>query len=505
MSDKRIRSIAILGGGTAGWVSASLLARTMQGLDCAVTVIESPEIGTVGVGEATIPPIIDLLKLLGINEADFIRHTQATFKLGIKFTDWRRAGHSYWHPFGTFGSTINRRPFHHYWLAAKAKGWAPRFGDFSLCASLGDEVRFRFPDPQAQGPAAGLRYALHFDAGLVAAYLRHYATSLGVTRLEKTVAEASQAANGHIKALHFTDGTELAADLYIDCSGFRGMLIEQTLRTGYVDWTSWLPCDRAVAFPTASASPRPSFTEARARAAGWQWRIPLQHRTGNGYVYSSAHLDDRAALDDLLATAGGEPAAEPRFLRFTTGRRRQFWVGNCIAIGLASGFLEPLESTSIHLAISSICNLLDHFPDRDFAPANIESYNRELITEIEHIRDFIILHYCATERGDSDFWRSCRSMELPDSLAARIALYKESGRVRTRQGDLFTDLSWFYVFDGMGIDPAATDPLAEVVGDQCLRGILDELAAHTAAALRQAPPHDSYFLPDRSELAAAPV
>jgi len=505
MEDKRIRSIAILGGGTAGWVSASLLARALHGQNCVITVIESPEIGTVGVGEATIPPITDFLKFLGINEADFIRHTQATFKLGIRFPDWRRPGHAYWHPFGTFGSTINRRPFHHYWLAAKAKGWAQHFDDFSLCAALGDKNLFQYPDPQSPGPTAGLRYALHFDAGLVANYLKAYAERLGVTRIEKTVATASLADNGHIAALHFTDGTQLAADLYIDCSGFRGLLIEQTLKTGYLDWTGWLPCDRAVAFPTAAALPRPPYTVARARAAGWQWRIPLQHRTGNGHVYSSAHLDDQSALDDLLATLGEKPLAEPRFLRFTTGRRKQFWVGNCIAIGLASGFLEPLESTSIHLAMSGIYNLLDHFPDRDFAPANIASYNQELIAEIEHVRDFIILHYCTTERDDTEFWRHCRSMPLPDSLAARIALYRESGRVRTRPGDLFTDLSWFYVFDGMGIEPAANDPLVAVVDDQRLRAILRDLADQTAAATRRAPSHDSFFVPVKSDLAAAPA
>jgi tryptophan halogenase len=505
MSDKRIRSIAILGGGTAGWVAASLLARALHDQGCAVTVIESPEIGTIGVGEATIPPITDFLKFLGIDEADFVRHTQATFKLGITFPDWRRPGHTYWHPFGTFGSTINRRPFHHYWLAAKAKGWAPRFKDFSLCAALGDEARFQFPDPAAQGPAAGLRYALHFDAGLVARYLRIYAERLGVARTEKTVSHADLAENGHVAALHFTDGTHASADLYIDCSGFRGLLIEQTLKTGYLDWTHWLPCDRAVAFPTATATPRMPYTQARARAAGWQWRIPLQHRTGNGHVYSSAFLDDQAALDDLLATLGEAPLAEPRFLRFTSGRRKKMWVGNCIALGLASGFLEPLESTSIHLAISGIYNLLDHFPDRDFAPANIASYNDELIAEIEHVRDFIILHYSATERDDTEFWRQCRTMELPASLAGRIALYKESGRVRAKAGELFTDLSWFYIFEGLGIEPAATDPLVEVVGELRLRAILADMAKQTALALRQAPSHDSLFLPDRSQLAAAPA
>jgi tryptophan halogenase len=503
--DKRIRSIAILGGGTAGWVSASLLARTLHQQGCTISVVESPEIGTIGVGEATIPPITDFLKILGINEADFIRHTQATFKLGIKFLDWREPGQAYWHPFGTFGSAINRRPFFHYWHKAKARGWTPHFHDFSLCSALGEMGRFRFPDANTPGPASGLRYALHFDAGLVANYLRIYAERLGVARLEKTVTLASLTEKGHIDALHLTAGTTLSADLFLDCSGFRGLLIEQTLKAGYVEWNRWLPCDRAVAFPTDVGPSRPPYTQARARAAGWQWRIPLQHRAGNGHVYASAEMSDQAALDDLLATLGKPPRAEPRFLRFTTGRRHRFWIGNCVAIGLASGFLEPLESTSIHLAMSGIYNLLDHFPDRDFAPANIASYNDELAAEIEHVRDFIILHYAATQRGDTPFWNHCRTMVLPDSLTERIDLYKATGRVRTKAGALFTDLSWFYIFEGMGITPSAFDPLVRSVDDDHLRRFLGEMAAETAAALRGAPTHDSYFHPNSSALAAAPL
>ena len=487
-SDKRIRSIAILGGGTAGWVAASMLARALHGRGCVIKVVESPEIGTVGVGEATIPPITDFLKFLDINEADFIRHTQATFKLGIKFHDWRKLGHSYWHPFGTFGTAINRRPFHHYWHKAKAAGWGLLFNDFSLCATLGDEGRFKFPDA-----ANGVRYALHFDASLVARYLRAYAERLGVLRLEKTATHATLLDNGHVEALHFSDQTALTADLYIDCSGFKGVLIEQALKTGYLDWTNWLPCDRAVAFPTETGPSRAPYTQARARAAGWQWRIPLQSRAGNGHVYASPLISDQDALDDLLAVTGQKPLAEPRFLRFTTGRRRLFWNGNCVAIGLASGFLEPLESTSIHLAMSGIYNLLDHFPDRDFAQANIDAYNRDLITEIEHIRDFIVLHYCATRREDTPLWRACRSMELPDSLQERIELYRATGRIRVKAGELFTDLSWFYIFEGMGIEPAAYDPLADVVPMDRLEEIFAALRREVAAAAASAPTHDSYF------------
>ncbi len=392
-NDRRIRRVAIVGGGTAGWLAAAMLARAFAGT-IAITVVEDPEIGTIGVGEATIPPILDTLRFLGIDEADFVRHTQATYKLGIVFADWGAVGERYWHPFGTFGAAINRRPFFHAWQRARAGGLQPRFVDFSLCAALGDAGRFAFPDPRSEGPAAGLRYALHFDAGLVARYLRAYAERLGVARLERRVATARLGADGLVAALVFADGGGLDADLFIDCSGFRGVLIEQVLGTGYVDWGDLLPCDRAVALPTANGPTRPPFTAAHALSAGWRWRIPLQHRAGNGYVYSSRHLSDDAALAELLAAVGQRPEAEPRVIRFTTGRRKQFWNRNVVALGLASGFLEPLELTSIHLVTSGIYNLLDRFPDRDFAAANIAAYNAELTDEIEAIRDFIVLHYC---------------------------------------------------------------------------------------------------------------
>jgi tryptophan halogenase len=499
MSDHRlsenaqIKRIAIVGGGTAGWMAASILARALPATGCVITVIESPDIGTVGVGEATIPPIVDLLRFLNINEADFVRYTQSTFKLGIKFTDWSRPGSSYWHPFGTFGTMINLRPFHHAWQRARAEGMAPRFNDFSLCAALGDAGKFLFPDTTKPGPEAGLRYALHFDAGLVAKYLRNYSERLGVSRLENTVADASLRPDGFIDELVFADATRLQADLFIDCSGFRGVLIEQILKTGYVEWSDILPCNRAVAVPTEMATARPPYTEASARDAGWRWRIPLQHRAGNGYVYSSAHIGDTEALDDLLTQVGEKPMAEPRFLRFTTGRRRLFWNRNCIALGLASGFIEPLESTSIHLVMSGVYKLLEHFPTKTFAQSNIDSYNSELIAEIERIRDFIVLHYCLTEREDTPMWAHCRAMKLPDSLSERIELYRRTGRIRTKAGELFTDLSWFYIFEGMGVSPDQHDPLMDVVNLPALRDVLSALAQATAVAAQAAPSHDSYF------------
>ena len=503
-ADQRIRSIAIVGGGTAGWVAASMLARVLPGTGTVITVIESPDIGTVGVGEATIPPIIELLRFLSISEEDFVRHTQATFKLGIKFKDWRVVGETYWHPFGTFGAPINRRPFHHYWNKARAAGTALNFNDFSGCAALGDAGKFSFPDAQPDAPASGLRYALHFDAVLVARYLRSYAERLGVMRIERTVQGATRLDGGGIDELQFSDHSTLRADLYIDCSGFRGVLIEQVLGTGYIDWSSVLPCNRAVAFPTALAAARPPYTLSTARAAGWQWRIPLQHRVGNGYVYASAHCTDEQAFEDLIGVTGEKPAADPRFLRFVTGRRKLFWNRNCVALGLASGFLEPLESTSIHLVTSGMYHLLEHFPDRDFDQTNIDSYNGELIEEAERIRDFIVLHYCLTQRQDSPLWQYCRSMAIPDSLRQRIDLYRHTGRIRPRPGELFTDLSWFYIFEGLGLRPESHDPLLDVVPADRLSEIFASLAQTTAQVAAAARSHDSYFAGHGGNGAATP-
>jgi tryptophan 7-halogenase len=492
IDNSQIKRIAIVGGGTAGWMAASILARALPGTQTVITVIESPEIGTVGVGEATIPPIVDLLRFLSINEGDFVKHTQSTYKLGIKFTNWSRAGHSYWHPFGAFGAAINLRPFFHAWQKARSKGLAPRFNDFSLNAALGDAGKFRFSDAAAEGPVSGLRHALHFDAGLVAKYLRSYSERLGVARMERTVADTTLREDGFLDELLFNDGTRFQADLYIDCSGFRGVLIEGALKTGYLEWSDVLPCDRAVAMPTELVGPRPAYTEAISHSAGWRWRIPLQHRAGNGYVYSSAYIGDTQALDELTAAVGVNPSADPRFLRFVTGRRKLLWNRNCVALGLASGFLEPLESTSIHLVMSGVYKLLEHFPNTSFAQSNIDSYNNELIQEIERIRDFIVLHYLAG-RADTPLWTYCQNMKLPDSLLQRIELYKRTGRIRPKVGELFTDLSWFYIFEGIGISPESYDPLLDVVTMAQLREILGSMAQATAAATQGVPSHDSYF------------
>jgi len=467
MTDRRLRTIAIVGGGTAGWIAASLLARTAAEHGCKITVIESSQIGTVGVGEATIPPIIDLLRILGIDEPDFIRHTQATFKLGIQFKDWKEAGTRYWHPFGTFGASLNRRPFHHFFLHARAAGEAPKVEDYSVCAALGDAGHFHFPNGDNRGPA-GLRYALHFDAGLVATYLRAYATRLGVTWLDRTIAHASLRADGAIDALHCSDGSHLQADLYLDCSGFRGLLIEEALHTGYLDWSDVLPCDRAVALQTRHAGAPPPYTLA-----------------GNGYVYASAHISDQAALDDLIQTVGEAPITEPRFLKFVTGRRRLFWNRNCIALGLASGFLEPLESTSIQLVINGVLNLLDHFPDSDFDARNIDSYNRELIEEFEAVRDFLVLHYSATRREDSPLWRQCAAMKIPDTLAGRRAISRHgphtTARARAVHGPELVLRAGWHGRDAAGNRPARRGR-ARHSGAQRARGAARAGGARRAAS-----------------------
>ena len=485
-----IRSIAIVGGGTAGWISAAILARALTGTGTRITLIESAQIGIIGVGEATIPPFVDMLQFLDINLADFIHRTEATMKLAIRFDGWNGSGSSYWHPFGTFGAGIARRPFHHALLHARAGTDRPGVTDFNLCAALAERDLAFAPD---SAPPGGARFALHLDATLVAGYLRNYAETLGVTRIEATVAGVHRDDRGLLAAVSLSDGRRVPADLFIDASGFSGVLINGELGTGYIDWRAHLPCDRALALPTARGATLPPCTVAHAMDAGWRWRIPLQHRTGNGYVYSSAHLSDDAAAAELLAALGQPQGSQPRQLRFVPGRRTQAWVGNCVAIGLASGFLEPLESTSIHLVTAGVFNLLDHFPDRSFSPALAASYNAELAQELERIRDFLILHYALTTRRDTPFWADMAGAALPDSLRERIALFADAGIIRPAPRELFTDASWFYVLDGMGLVPRRSDPLIAAIDPAVLRTMLSRISHDTVAAAARVRPHAALF------------
>ncbi len=494
-----IRSVIILGGGTAGWIAASALARVFQ-RRILITLVESPDLPIVGVGEATIPPILDFISFLGIDEQDFVRATHGTYKVGIAFQDWSQPGSRYWHPFGTFGGTINGRPFQHYWHRARRAGRHCSVQDYSLAASLGEQGRFLHPHHDLDPLHAGFRYALHFDAMLVGQYLRRSAESLGVRRVTATVVGSTVAANGHIRDVVLADGTRMAADFFIDCSGVRGALIGGALAVPYQDWRHWLPCDRAVAVPGPVLQRRPPYTLAVAHTAGWRWQIPLQHRTGNGVIYSSRWMADETAEHLLLDSIDGAALDQPRRLRFTTGRREVFWSANCVAFGLASGFLEPLESTSIQLVINGIYKLLDHFPDMAFGQYNIAAYNRAMTSEFDAVRDFIILHYCLSHRRDSGFWRYCAEMELPSSLAERIALYRETGRVVPRPFEMFTDLSWFYVLDGMGVEPVASDPIASLPSTQDLFDVMEQVRRSVARIVRDAPEHDSFFAPTEAKV-----
>lgn len=453
-----IRNIVIVGGGTAGWMAAAALSHQLKPLAPSVTLIESSAIGTVGVGEATIPGIRDFNHALGIDEREFMQATQATFKLGIEFTDWKNRDHSFFHPFGRYGVDFNGVPFHHYWQKLKKQGDQSTLGDYSLATVMARHYRFAQPHPNPPAPFADYAYAFHFDASAYATYLRRYAETRGVRRIDARVEEVNQDSDtGFITGVRLDTGKLITGDLFIDCSGFRGLLIEQALQTGYEDWSHWLPCDRAVAVQSEREGELAPYTIATAREAGWQWRIPLQRRAGNGYVYTSELLSAEQAESALLATITDNLISEPRHLRFVAGRRRAFWHKNCVALGLAAGFLEPLESTSISLIQTGIGRLLEFFPHRGFDPAPIAEANRLTRLEWEQVRDFIILHYSATHRDDSPLWHRCRQMSLPDSLQHKIEVYRSSGQFVHYEQESFADQSWLSLYDGFGIHPHSRD------------------------------------------------
>jgi tryptophan halogenase len=506
MSAVPIRSIAIVGGGTAGWMTAASLCRFLKNLNVRMRLIESEQIGTVGVGEATIPPIMEFIRGLGVDENDCIRKTQSTFKLGIEFRDWTRIGHSYMHPFGQTGFEMGPVAFSAYWLKALRAGKASRLEEYSLQAAAAYSGKFMRPVQTANSPVAGITYALHFDASLFARYLRDFAEQRGVERTEGRVKSVSlQSENGFIDALTLESGERIEADLYIDCSGFRGLLIEEALQTGYEHCNKWLPCDRAAAVPCERTGPLSSYTRATAKVAGWQWRIPLQHRVGNGYVYSSGFVSDTQAQDELLASIEGKALADPLNLRFATGRRKRFWNKNCVAIGLSSGFLEPLESTSIHLIQRGIAMLLTLFPDRNFRPAEIDRYNKIFTAEYERVRDFLILHYSQTERDDSDMWRYCRNVALPDSLNERIDLFRSHGRILREDFELFPAQSWLYVMVGQNIMPESDDPLVDILDPQLVDDNLTNIRDVVRKCAEAMPLHEDFIRQNCSALAALPA
>ena len=496
MSAPPVTQIVILGGGTAGWMAATALSQILRDLPgLSITLIESEAIGTVGVGEATIPQILGFNRLIGLDENEFVRETHATYKLGIEFVDWLRIGHSYVHPFGTYGLDMLGIDFHHFWLRGQALGDETPLDAYSIAASAGKANKFFWPQPDnPKSPLSKLAYAFQFDATRYAAYLRRRAEANGVVRIEGKVARVEQdGESGFVSRLHLESGAIVEGELFIDCSGFRSLLLGQTLGVPFADWTDWLPCDRAIAVPCELGGERAPLTRATARPAGWQWRIPLQHRIGNGHVYSSAHMEGKEALDLLLANLDGEPIAEPRHLRFTAGHRARLWEKNVVALGLAGGFLEPLESTSIHLVQAAIARLLALFPRTDFAAAEIERFNFESEREYRDIRDFLVLHYRASQRDDSEFWRYCRNLTPPDGLAEKLAMFESSGRIFREHEELFTEASWLAVMAGQGVMPQTYHPAAALLDEAETRRRLHHIREVVSSAVAQMPTQEDFL------------
>ncbi|HEU0100386.1 MAG TPA: tryptophan halogenase family protein [Allosphingosinicella sp.] len=494
MNEHSIRDVVIVGGGTAGWMAAAAFSRFLNNGYTRLTLIESEEIGTIGVGEATIPPLLNFNAMLGINENEFLSATQGTFKAGIEFVDWGRVGQRYFHPFGTHGHDLEGVHFHQLYLRERKRRVLPDISAWSMSAVAAAQGKFARPGPKAGQPLSQLLYAFHFDAGLYARFLRTYAERGGVRRVEGRIVDSSlRAADGHVESVTLADGQRIEGDLFIDCSGFRGLLIEQALSTGYEDWTHWLPCDRAVAVPCAySGNPDP-FTRSTARAAGWQWRIPLQHRMGNGFVYASDHISDDEAERVLLANLEGEALAEPRRLSFKTGRRKLAWNRNVVSMGLSSGFVEPLESTSIHFIQAGIAKLIALFPDKRFDPAERDEYNRQMQDMFEDVRDFIVLHYHANTRDDSELWRRCAAMAIPESLERKIALWKGKGRLFREGLELFATTSWVAVMLGQGIVPGDYEPAADALDEDKVADAMEQMRQSYLQVAERLPSHGEFL------------
>ena len=494
MQKAGIERILIVGGGTAGWMCAAALAHKLAALPVSIELVESEAIGTVGVGEATVPHIRFFNATLGIDEAEFMRATKATFKLGIEFRNWGRIGDSYIHPFGAFGVDIAGAPFLQAWLRARAEGYAPPFESISLPIAAARRDRFSRPDADPSSLYSTYSYAYQFDAGLYGQFLRRIAKAAGVTRLEGRITEVLRdGEGGDITAVRLESGAELRADLFIDCSGFRSLLLGQTMGVPFDSWAHWLPCDRAIAVPCESREGLTPYTRATAREAGWIWRIPLQHRVGNGHVYCSRFLDDDEAERVLLDQLEGSPIAAPNRLRFEAGKRRQQWSGNAVAIGLSAGFLEPLESTSIHLIQLAISRLLELLPSGPVDPGAQAEFNRSMDLEYERIRDFLILHYCATERDDTPFWDYCRTMDLPDSLAFKIELFRKRGVVVNLRHGMFLEPSWIAVYLGQRVTPGTYTPTADAISSDELRGQLAAMADACRQAADSLPSHGEFL------------
>lgn len=481
-----LRRFVIAGGGTAGWMAAAALGKTL-GRFADITLIESDAIGTIGVGESTIPPMRTFNNLLGINEAEFMRATKATFKLGIEFDDWGQIGDRYFHSFGTTGKDHWSAGFQHFWLNGRERGHDRPYADYCL------ELNAAYAGKFVHLPDDALNYAYQLDSTRYAAFLRALAEREGVVRREGKIASVEKNDRGDaVISVSLEDGTRIEGDFFLDCTGFRALLVGETLQSEFDDWTRWLPCDRAIAVQTKSVAPPVPYTRAMAHDAGWQWRIPLQHRVGNGIVYCSKFLDDDAARERLLGKIEGETTTEPRLLRFRAGVRPQQWVGNCLAVGLSGGFMEPLESTSIHLIQRAVLRLLRMLPMGEISERDIAEFNDQHMADMIQIRDFLILHYNATRRDDSAFWRTVRDMPIPNSLTHKIELFRETGRVFRRNEELFQENSWVQVMMGQGIVPRTYHPIAAKLTDEELSGFLGMVRDGIARSVASMPAHGDY-------------
>lgn len=490
---KPLKKIVILGGGTSGWMCAAMLANQIQKERCKIELVESEQLGTIGVGESTVPPFMGLLSLLGIDEADFIRKTQASFKLGIKFSGWLQKGKSFFHPFGRISAGLDEASLYQYWLRCVLAGDAIDFMSFSPCAVMARHKRFIPYTAAERTPLAESRHALHLDATLTARYLRTYAEQRGVRRCEGKVVEVIAEGETWIKSLLLEDGKKVDGDFFIDCSGFSALLIEKALKVKYIDWSHYLPCNRAVTAISEALIDTPPYTKASASEAGWIWRIPLQQRTGNGYVYVSDYCSDDEATATLLQAINGKVLNEPRIIPFKTGIRGQFWKGNCLAIGLAAGFIEPLESTAIHLAMRGAAEFLQHFPNQDCSPALMNTYNRRLLQDYEEIRDFIVLHYGATQRSDTALWQYCKNMDWPVSLREKVEYFRAQGGVPQTLAPLFEGASWRSICEGMGIRPESYSLFIEGMDYKTIKQHMLSFSKHLDEVVLQLPSHADFI------------
>ncbi|HEX4078264.1 MAG TPA: tryptophan halogenase family protein [Rhizomicrobium sp.] len=495
---RRIRKIVIVGGGSAGWMAAAALRNAMRREPCQIVLVESDEIGIVGVGESTLPGLREFNRILGIDENEFVSKTQATFKLAIEFVDWKRIGHSYFNPVASQGlnsedgSNIKIPFVYQALLKLAVEGDQPDMDQYALCTMAARQNRF---DRPKNVPEGAFDYAFQFDAARYAKYLRSYAEARGVERVEGKIVDVPlRGDNGFIDAVVLQSGQRIEGDLFIDCSGFRALLIGQALKVPCEDWSHWLPCDRAWAVPCESTGSLAPYTRATAREAGWQWRIPLQHRVGNGYVFSSRFTSEESARELLLSNLEGPPLGEPRLVKFTAGRRNAAWTKNCVSVGLSQGFVEPLESTSIHFIQSSVLKLIKNFPERDCGPLVSDEYNRLVATAFDRVRDFIIVHFKATEREDTEFWRYCKYMSVPDSLAVTMEMFRKHGRLPIRPGEEgFGPRPWATVLYSQGITPESYPPLIMQHDDRTIRTGLAKIRSNVQRTVENMPRHEDFI------------